>query len=299
MDAVILFSHGSVLCGSGAALNTHAERLQQRGIAPLVTVGYLNYSEPLFAEAVEYCVSQGATRILVAPYFLVPGYFVNTALPASVASVQASFPGIEFQIAAPIGYDDLLADALIASANNAYPASRWRDDLQRAPEQCRANPRCPLFDTPSCPQHPGTKVLSTRSPAPPPTSSPHHPTPSLLILVHGSPDPSANAEMFRVVEVIRQREIFPIIGVGFLDCNEPDIPTAIDLCAEQGATRILAVPYFLHTGKHVADDLPTLLEEGQQRHPHIEFRLGDYLGRSEHLTDILAARISDLALHLK
>ncbi|HLK56589.1 MAG TPA: CbiX/SirB N-terminal domain-containing protein, partial [Chthonomonadaceae bacterium] len=86
MDAVILFSHGSVLCGSGVALDAHADRLRARGIAPIVTVGYLNYSEPPFLQAVAQCVAQGATRIIVAPYFLVPGYFVKVDLPKSVAA---------------------------------------------------------------------------------------------------------------------------------------------------------------------------------------------------------------------
>ena len=114
---------------------------------------------------------------------------------------------------------------------------------------------------------------------------------ALLVMVHGSPRPIANEEMFRVVEIVKQRGVFPIVGVGFMECNEPDIPTAIADCAAQNATEILAVPYFLHTGKHVADDLPTLLEAARERYPEITFRMGDYLGRSPRLTEILADRI--------
>jgi sirohydrochlorin ferrochelatase len=115
---------------------------------------------------------------------------------------------------------------------------------------------------------------------------------ALLVMVHGSPRPIANEEMFRVVEVVRQRGVFSIVVVGFLECNAPSILEAIDSCVAQGATEILAVPYFLHTGTHVADDLPSLLEQGRQRHPSVTFRMGDYLGRSERLTDILADRIT-------
>ena len=114
---------------------------------------------------------------------------------------------------------------------------------------------------------------------------------ALLVMVHGSPRPVANQEMFRVVEIVKQRGAFPIVEVGFMECNEPDIPTAIANCAAQGATEIAAVPYFLHTGKHVADDLPTLLEEARERYPEITFRMGEYLGRSPRLTEILADRI--------
>lgn len=110
---------------------------------------------------------------------------------------------------------------------------------------------------------------------------------ALLVMVHGSPRPIANAEMFRVVEIVKERGAFPIVEVGFMECNEPTIPEAIATCVEKGATEVVAVPYFLHTGKHVADDLPTLIEEAMAQYPEVTFRMGDYLGRSERLTEIL------------
>ncbi len=117
---------------------------------------------------------------------------------------------------------------------------------------------------------------------------------ALLVMVHGSPRPVANTTMLEVVEVLKARPEaqthFPIVAVGFMECNEPSIPDAIDQCVNEGATRLTAVPYFLHTGTHVCDDLPTLLEEAQARHPHVEFRMGDYLGLSPRLTDLLATR---------
>lgn len=110
---------------------------------------------------------------------------------------------------------------------------------------------------------------------------------ALLVMVHGSPRPIANAEMFRVVEIVKERGAFPIVEVGFMECNEPTIPEAIAASVEKGATEVVAVPYFLHTGKHVADDLPTLIEEAMAQYPGVTFRMGDYLGRSERLTEIL------------
>jgi sirohydrochlorin ferrochelatase len=113
---------------------------------------------------------------------------------------------------------------------------------------------------------------------------------ALLVLVHGSPRASANEPMHRVVELIRERGVYPIVEVGFMECNEPTIPEAVESCVEQGATRVIAVPYFLHTGNHVADDLPTLLEEAKRRYPEVEFLMGDFIGRAPELTDILLKR---------
>src|SRR5579875_3195840 len=110
---------------------------------------------------------------------------------------------------------------------------------------------------------------------------------ALLVMIHGSPRPIANEEMFRVVALVKARGVFDAVHVGFMECNEPTIPEAIDACLADGAERVIAVPYFLHTGTHVADDLPTLLETAQARYPHIEFALGRYLGSSPRLTDVL------------
>ena len=67
---------------------------------------------------------------------------------------------------------------------------------------------------------------------------------ALLVMVHGSPRPIANAEMYRVVEIVKARGVYPLVEVGFMECNTPDIPSAIAACAEQGAERIIAIPIF-------------------------------------------------------
>lgn len=163
MQAIILFSHGSLLCGSGVALDAHARRLQSRGLAPMVEVGYLNYSKPSFLEAVQRCVDAGAHRIVVTPYFLVPGYFVKVDLPKAVDAAKALFPEVEFVVAEAIGFDERLADALIESAQNAKPSTEWREDLRRAPDNCLANPQCPLYDTVACPLGPASRVAKVAS----------------------------------------------------------------------------------------------------------------------------------------
>jgi sirohydrochlorin cobaltochelatase len=132
----------------------HATRLRERGLAPLVEVGYLNYSEPPFAQAVAKLVAAGVTRILVTPYFLVPGKFVKVDLPQAVEAARAAHPSVEFVLAEAIGYDERLADALIDSAQHAFGPAAWRDDLQRASAHCRPNPACPLYGTPACPKQP-------------------------------------------------------------------------------------------------------------------------------------------------
>ena len=117
---------------------------------------------------------------------------------------------------------------------------------------------------------------------------------ALLIMVHGSPRAEANEPVYRVAEVVRQRGVYPIVEVGFLECNEPDIPSAIETCVRLGAGRLIAVPYFLHTGNHVAEDLPRILNEAGAHHPGLEIRMGGYLGMSRKVTEILGDRAREV-----
>lgn len=149
--ALVLFSHGSLLCGAGRTLAEHADRLRGRKEFSRVAVGYLNYSAPAFEEAVEDCVATGATRIVVAPYFLVPGKFVMEDIPRRVALAARHFPTIKFFTAAPMGYDSLLADAIMEMAAQAHPPEHWSDDMLAAPLHCEARKDCPLYATPLCP----------------------------------------------------------------------------------------------------------------------------------------------------
>ncbi|MES2464496.1 MAG: CbiX/SirB N-terminal domain-containing protein [Armatimonadota bacterium] len=152
--ALILFSHGSLLCGSGEALEAHAARLRARGEFDLISIGYLNYSEPRFSEAVAAAVAEGVSEIVVVPYFLVPGFFITKSLPEAVDLAQARFPKVTFAVAPPLGDDERLVNALLDSAQNARGREQWRDPLKRAALACRPDPACPLYGTPACPKVP-------------------------------------------------------------------------------------------------------------------------------------------------
>jgi sirohydrochlorin ferrochelatase len=154
MDAVILFSHGSVLCGAGETLKWHARRLRELGGFAIVEVGFLNYTEPTFDDAATRCHAAGASHVTVVPYFLVPGKFVRVDLPAHIAAARDKWPEMEFHVAAPIGFDERLADAILELAADARPHDKWREDLKRASDFCEADPQCPLYGTRACPRVP-------------------------------------------------------------------------------------------------------------------------------------------------
>ncbi len=113
----------------------------------------------------------------------------------------------------------------------------------------------------------------------------------VLLMAHGTPFPEANAPIERIAARVHARGNFCRVLVGYLDCNTPTIPTAIDQLVADGSNRIITVPYFLHAGRHTQSDLPALLAEAKQRHPHVDIRQAAYLGYDPRLVQILIDKL--------
>lgn len=114
---------------------------------------------------------------------------------------------------------------------------------------------------------------------------------ALLLMAHGTPDAAANAPLERIAGRLGVASGYGRVTVGYLDCNEPTIPAAIDGLVENGVSRVVALPYFLHKGRHVRDDLPRLLAEARQRHPGLEILEAAELGYDLRLAELIAERV--------
>ena len=116
-------------------------------------------------------------------------------------------------------------------------------------------------------------------------------TTGLLFVAHGTPMEAANVPLTRVLQRVQTMAGYGPAVMGYLDCNQPDIPTAIAQLVETGVPRIAILPYFLQLGRHVCDDLPTLFAEAKVRHPTTEIRIAEPLGYDLLLVEAVAERI--------
>ena len=114
----------------------------------------------------------------------------------------------------------------------------------------------------------------------------------LLLMAHGTPLPEANAPLYRVLEAVAREAGFERQAVGYLDCNEPTIPAALATLAVEGARQIVALPYFLHMGRHVREDLPALIAQAQTALPAVTIVPAHHLGYHPLLVETLAERIA-------
>ena len=101
--------------------------------------------------------------------------------------------------------------------------------------------------------------------------------PSLLLMAHGTPLTAANAPLYTIADRLVSDLGLSGSKVGYLDCNTPAIPDAFDQLVAGGAKQIVALPYFLHLGRHVAEDLPELIAQAQARHPKTIIHMAHHL----------------------
>ncbi len=118
---------------------------------------------------------------------------------------------------------------------------------------------------------------------------------AILLIAHGSRQPAANDELRDLATRIEARGEYPIVKACFLELAEPDITTGAIRCVNEGATRVLMIPYFLSAGVHLLRDLTAARDALARLHPDVEFWLGPPLGPHPLLDALVAQRIAQLA----
>jgi sirohydrochlorin ferrochelatase len=102
------------------------------------------------------------------------------------------------------------------------------------------------------------------------------------------------AVLFQTARNIAGQGEYRIVEAAFLELAEPYIAQGGDRCVEQGANRVLMVPYFLSSGVHLIRDLTAARDDLQTRHPDVEFLLGPPLGPDPLLEQLVAERARQL-----
>jgi len=119
MKAILLVAHGSRRKQSNDEVLSLAEKL--RNNCPqqydIVNAAFLELAEVLIPDGIKQCVNDGATSIIVLPYFLNSGRHVVEDIPNIVSSAAAQYPDIDIKIAPHLGASNLMMDLLIASAD--------------------------------------------------------------------------------------------------------------------------------------------------------------------------------------
>lgn len=110
--AILLFAHGSRTPGWEAPFVALCDRLQRARPDRPVALAFLELMQPDLATGIAELAERGATRIIVCPLFLGGGGHVTKDLPALVAAVCASRPGLVVDCLPPLGELPEVLDAI-------------------------------------------------------------------------------------------------------------------------------------------------------------------------------------------
>ena len=110
MTALLLIAHGSRNADANADLLHLVEQLGSD--YPVVVASYLELAPPGIEDGARVCVSRGASRVVMVPYFLSAGVHVRRDLTEARDRLAAEFPHVDFRLADPLGRHPLLVEVV-------------------------------------------------------------------------------------------------------------------------------------------------------------------------------------------
>lgn len=115
---------------------------------------------------------------------------------------------------------------------------------------------------------------------------------AVILIGHGSRAAGADEDMERIAQRLRAAgngtvEVCRMSGRG------APFAEVFEKCAGGGATTVIVIPYFLHFGVHLRQDLPAMLREAVARHPEVRMVLGRHLGYDDALFSLVEKRLAE------
>jgi len=117
-------------------------------------------------------------------------------------------------------------------------------------------------------------------------------TRAVILIGHGSRAAGADDDMEKIAAGLREKS-GGIVETCRMSGRGIPFDGAFERCVRRGAKEIIVLPYFLHFGVHLREDIPEILRENVRKHPEIRLVLGKHLGYDDALVDLVAKRIGE------
>lgn len=125
---LVLVDHGSRRTASNELHEQTVRAWRESSGYPIVEPAHMELAEPSIGAAFDACVAQGATTVVVQPYFLGPGRHWDRDIPELAGEAAARHPGVRYLVTAPLGPHPLLMQIVddrvrqcVAHANGDAP----------------------------------------------------------------------------------------------------------------------------------------------------------------------------------
>ena len=117
--ALLLIAHGSREANANADLHALVEQLRNEGRYAIVEAAFLELVEPDIEHGGARCVTLGAERVILLPYFLSAGVHVTRDLTEACRKLNGRYPQVAFRLAQPLGRHPLLTHIVMERAREA------------------------------------------------------------------------------------------------------------------------------------------------------------------------------------
>ena len=114
---------------------------------------------------------------------------------------------------------------------------------------------------------------------------------AILLIDHGSVRAEANHMLDCMANLVQSMVgVEVIVRAAHMELAEPYIPDGLRSCVEAGATEIVVFPYMLSPGKHSTRDIPRMVAEAAQAHPHVACTVTTAFGVHDKLAEVIVER---------
>jgi sirohydrochlorin ferrochelatase len=112
---------------------------------------------------------------------------------------------------------------------------------------------------------------------------------TLIILAHGSRRQESNLEIKALAEEVKKISAseYNFIEYAYLELIEPSLLQSIDKTINNGVSNITVLPYFLNSGKHVTQHIPSIVKTAIEKYPDCEITLSTSIGMSQNMPKLI------------
>ena len=137
--ALVIVDHGSRRRESNLALEELVEQIRADQPDRIIEPAHMELAEPSIMTAFGRCVARGAERVIVSPFFLLPGRHWDDDIPSLTARAAAKHPHVCYLVAAPLGLHPAMRTILSDRERHCAAVASGRADEC---ELCRGTGRC-------------------------------------------------------------------------------------------------------------------------------------------------------------
>lgn len=120
---------------------------------------------------------------------------------------------------------------------------------------------------------------------------------AVILLGHGSRAPGALEAMHQVAQWIKDQYLVQAMEVCQMDPPGTILKEGVEIFQKQGFNKVLVLPYFLHFGNHLREDIPEMIAEAKELFPQVEIKLGRHLGADQAIADLVFRRLNESLNH--